>query len=316
MTIALLALGIALLAGGGDALVRGAVGVARGLRVPPLIVGLTLVAFGTSTPELVTALTAALEEAPGIAVGNVVGASIANLLLILGLAAVMATVVVPRAAWRRDAPTLAAAALAALGAALWGSLDRPLGLLFVLALAAYVGWLALAGAPGGDEGMERQAREAAQATPAPPLLVSLLLLAGGVALTVLGARLLVGAAVALAQGLGVSDAVIGLTVVALGTTLPELAASVIAARRGHAEVAWGNVVGSNLFNVLGILGLTAVVHPVPVPAEIARLDVWVLLGATLLVALLARSGHGLGRREGAVLLACYAGYVGVLAAVA
>lgn len=303
MTLLLLLLGFALLAAGGDRLVRGAVGVARRLGMPSWLVGVTLVGFGTSLPELLTAVTAALAGAPGLAVGNVVGASVANLLLILGATAATAAVVVGRAAWRRDVAALGLAALVAAALALWGQVGRPLGALLVLLLAGLVAVMARGGGAGEAEDGER-----------PALGPSLLWLVVGVGLTLLGARLVVRSAVAIAQGLGVSDAVIGLTVVAVGTTLPELVTCVMAARKGHAEVAWGNIVGSNLFNVLGILGVAALVQPFTVPPEIARLDAWVLVAATALVAALARSGTGLGRREGAALAALYLGYLGVLAA--
>ncbi len=314
-TVLLLTLGLVLLTTGGDLLVRGAVGAARALGVSPLLVGLTVVGFGTSTPELVTSLTAALQGSPGIAVGNVVGSNIANVLFILGLTAVILPLGVVPAAYKRDGIALAASTGACVAAVLLGFLDRWLGVLFVLLLAAYVTWAYRSERQAGDAEAERQVHMTEDAAPAGlSVPVALLLAAVGIALTIAGARLLVGAAITLAQGLGVSDAVIGLTVVAVGTSLPELVACVMAALRRHADVALGNVVGSNIYNVFGILGVTAAVQPIPVPPEIARLDVWVLVGTTALLLLFLRTGWTLKRWEGAAFVLLYAAYVAVLAA--
>lgn len=315
MTYLLLAAGLALLTLGGETLVRGAVNAARGLGVSPLLVGLTVVGFGTSTPELVTSLTAAFKGSPGIAVGNVVGSNIANILLILGVTALILPLTVARDAYRRDGLMLAVTTLAALAAVLAGFLGRWLGAAFLLALVAYIVWAYLNERNSADPEAERQvhlAEDAGGGTMSVP--VALLLTVVGIALTVFGARLLVSAAIAIAQGIGISDTIIGLTVVAVGTSLPELVACAIAAWRRHADVALGNVVGSNIYNVFGILGTTAVVHPIPVPPEIARLDIWVLVAVTALLLLFLRTGLTLKRWEGAVFLALYLGYVGYLVA--
>jgi cation:H+ antiporter len=313
-TALLLALGLVLLTIGGDILVRGAVGAARALGVSPLLVGLTIVGFGTSTPELVTSLTAAFQGSPGIAVGNVVGSNIANVLLILGITALVLPLGILPAAYRRDGIALAASTLACVTAALAGFLDRWLGVVFVLVLVAYIVWAYLNERGTGDAEAERQAHMAEDAAPAGLSVPVSLLLAGlGIALTIGGARLLVGAAITLAQGLGISDALIGLTVVAVGTSLPELVACVMAARRGHADVALGNIVGSNIYNVFGILGITAVIQPIPMPPEIARVDVWVLVGTTALLLLFLRTGWTLKRWEGGAFVALYVTYVTALA---
>ncbi|MDZ4054112.1 MAG: calcium/sodium antiporter [Phenylobacterium sp.] len=313
MIIALLILGgLVLLMTGGEALVRGAVGVARLLRVSPLLTGLVIVGFGTSTPELVTSLTAALQNSPGIAVGNVVGSNIANILLILGITAVIAPIAIPPSVIRRDMIVLGLSSAAALLAVLAGFIDRWFGGLLVAALLAYV-------AVAYVRERQRAAIEnAASEDPAPkvdPMALAkyLAMSVGGIALTIFGARLLVNGAIDLAEGIGISETVIGLTIVAVGTSLPELVACVVAALRRHPEVAVGNVIGSNIYNVLGVLGVTAMVAPIRIPPEIARLDIWVLMAATGLFAVFLRTGGGLQRLEGVAFLIAYAAYVGFLA---
>ena len=312
-----LSVGLILLLLGGDALVRGGVGIARRLAVSPLLIGLTLVGFGTSTPELVTSVEAAQRGSPGIAVGNVVGSNTANILLILGLAALIQPLATERQMLKRDGTAMLLAALACCVAVLLGTISRPAGVVLVLLLAAYV---------YATYRLERR-------TPAPAadghalaasgeirlpkgLCLGLLILAGGLGLTLLGAKLLVDSAIELAKAVGVSETVVGLTVVAVGTSLPELATSTIAAWRRHSDVAIGNVVGSNIYNVLGILGVTAVVKPIAVPGEIAAVDIWVMLAATLLLLLFAFTGSRICRAEGAIFLVGYIVYVGWLVAVA
>lgn len=312
--LGLLVLGLAGLAIGGELLVRGAVAAATAIKISPMVIGLTLVGFGTSTPELVTSLQAALSGSPGIAVGNVVGSNIANVLLILGIAALLAPIGVDSAAFRRDGSVVVLATVACTGAVLIGDIGRLVGLSFVLALAFYL-ILTLV--------QERRSTHSAAAavyegeaevisSPHYGLSASIGIAGGGLLLTILGARFLVSGAVSIAQAVGVSEAVIGLTVVSIGTSLPELVTSVIAIRKGQGDVALGNVLGSNIFNILGILGVTAIVQPVVVPTEIIRLDIWVMCAATLLLILFARSDWSIGRRESGVMLACYVVYLGWL----
>jgi cation:H+ antiporter len=310
VTYAFLLLGLLLLAGGGEILVRGAVGAARSMGVSPLLIGLTLVGFGTSTPELVTSLFAAFDEAPGIAIGNVVGSNIANILLILGVSALVFPLAVTPAAFRRDGLVLVLSTLACTGAILLGFLSRWVGMAFLLFLVGYIVWAYVNERRHPDAETEKREHVAADAPAGPKsIVVSLALALAGIVLTIVGARLLVDAAIELAQGFGVSDAVIGLTVVAVGTSLPELVACVIAAVRKHGDVALGNIIGSNIYNVFGILGVTALVHPIPVPPEIARLDVWVLVATTALLMLFLRTGWTLKRWEGGMFVALYGGYV-------
>lgn len=318
MTILTLLAGLVLLCIGGEILVRGAVGTAQAFRVSPLLIGLTIVGFGTSTPELVTSVIAAHEGSPGIAVGNVVGSNIANILLILGLSAVIVPLAVKPAAFGRDGSVLVVSTVACLLAVLAGFLSPLIGGLLVALLVAYIGWAFVKERQSGEGAGETHEHMAADAAPPPRtrLALSIALTIGGIGGTILGARLLVSAAIELATGMGISETVIGLTVVAVGTSLPEMVACIIAALRGHADVCLGNVIGSNIYNVFGILGLTAIIHPIAVPAEIAALDIWILVGATLLLMVFMRTSWRLSRAEGGVFVAAYAGYLGYLASVA
>ncbi|MCA8879957.1 MAG: calcium/sodium antiporter [Rhodobacteraceae bacterium] len=285
---------------GGDLLVRGAVAVAQRAGIPPMVIGLTLVGFGTSTPELVTSLQAAFAGAPGIAIGNVLGSNIANVLLILGTAAILAPIRVDRRALCRDGAFLVVATLLCVGLAFSGSFGRPAGAVLVLGLVAFL-VAALRLTPRTDAGETVDV-----VTDRPALAVGWFLI--GLVLTLAGARFLVDGAVGIATLMGVSDVVIGLTIVAVGTSLPELVTSVAAARRGHAEVAFGNVLGSNVFNILGILGITALVHPLPVPQQVLQVDIWVMALSSALLLLTAATGQGVSRREGIALLALYIAY--------
>ncbi|WP_306005188.1 calcium/sodium antiporter [Aquicoccus porphyridii] len=296
---------------GGDLLVRGAVSVAQAMRISPMVIGLTLVGFGTSTPELVTSLQAAFSGSPGIAIGNVVGSNIGNILLILGLAALLRPVVVDPAALRRDGGVMLAATLLCTGVILWGTLGRAAGAVLIVSLASYLVFTIL---------RERRQRTPAAAvyvaeadllpTPAPTRLIWPVLVAlAGLAITILGARFLVSGAVGLAEAAGISETVIGLTIVAIGTSTPELVTTLIAVRKGQGDVAFGNIIGSNIFNILGILGLTALIHPLDVPQQVIGFDIWVMLAATLVMLLFATTGRRIDRREGAFLTAAYATYL-------
>lgn len=299
-------LGFALLVAGGEALVRGAVSVASRLGVSPLLIGLTLVGFGTSTPELVTSLQAALGGFPGIAIGNVVGSNIANILLILGVAAIIMPLVIDPVAFRRDGTALAIATLLATGVILYGSLDRIMGGVLVVALMAYLAVAYISdrksvAAEGAEQDLD-------VATVPGSVWFAILLAVGGIAITIVGARFTVDAAVTLALLWGMSDTVVGLTVVAVGTSLPELVTSVMAALRRQSGIAFGNVVGSNIYNILGILGITALVRPISIPPQIAALDVWAMLAATLVLIGIVVAWQRIGRVAGAAFLAAYAAY--------
>lgn len=316
MTILFIAGGLVALVLGGELLIRGAVTVAHRLGVSQLLIGIVLLGFGTSLPEMVTSLQAAFAGAPGLAVGNVVGSNIANTLLILGVAAAIRPVAMDPRAFRRDGGVMVLATLATLAVVLIGTMGRIGGAVFVLALVTYMVTTYLLERNTESPSAEMHKAEAEDLPSGPRgLPAALLLVVVGLVVTVLGARFLVEGAVDLARGFGVSEAVIGLTLVAIGTSLPELTTSAVAALRGHSDVAIGNVIGSNIYNLLGILGVTALAYPLRIPPEIAAFDIWVMLAATVLLVVVAVSGWRITRREGGLLLSLYAGYIGYLALV-
>jgi cation:H+ antiporter len=308
--------GLALLAFGGELVVRGAVGVARRLGVSELLIGLTLVGFGTSTPELITSLNAAFAGSPGIAVGNVVGSNISNILLIFAVVALVKPVAIDPAALRRDGTIMLAVTLLLIALALGiGELGRVSGAVLVAGLIAYIAFAWLQ-EKGGGPAAELHAAEA-EVTVQPahtPLFIALGMAVGGIAMLVFGADFLVKGAISLAKLAGLSETVIGLTVVAIGTSLPELVASLAAALKGRPDVAFGNIVGSNIYNILGILGVTALVHPIAIPPDMVARDWVALYGAALLLLFHAATGARVGRKEGAFLLAHYAFYTWLLLA--
>ncbi|MFN4019543.1 MAG: calcium/sodium antiporter [Erythrobacter sp.] len=313
--ILLVAGGLVLLALGGELLVRGAVGMAARLGISPLLAGLTIVGFGTSTPELATSVQAALAGSPGIAIGNVIGSNIANILFVLGLSAVILPLAVNPASFGRDSLALGGSAALATGVVLLGVIGTLPGVVLVAALAGYIWWAYRSESAAHDAEAARHEHEA-EDRPVPPdtgpVVLAGMIVAGLIA-AVFGAGWLVDGAIVLAGAAGVSQSVIGLTVVAVGTSLPELIACVVAVLRQHEDVALGNVVGSCIYNLCGILGLTALIHPIAVPAEIAAFDIWAMLGVTLLLIVQLRSGWRLSRSEGAVLVALYAAYTAFLA---
>ncbi len=297
--------GFVLLVIGGDLLVRGAVNIARNIGVSPLLIGITLVGFGTSTPELVTSVQAALVGSPGIAVGNVVGSNIANILLILGIAALLRPIDTPRAAFRRDGSAVFLATAVCTIIVIAEYLSRAAGGVLVAFLFVYMAY---------SYWGERNHVEVDDPDnkPLKPWL-AVLYAAGGLALVIVGAQFLVFGAIQLAEAAGVSETIIGLTIVAVGTSLPELITSVMAAIRKQSDVAFGNIVGSNIYNVFGILGVTALVQPIPMPPEIIQFDIWVMVGATIALLVFAATSWRISRSEGGIFLAAYFGYLGYLA---
>jgi cation:H+ antiporter len=312
-----IAFGLVLLLAGGELLVRGAVSAAKALGVSPLLIGLTLVGFGTSTPELVTSLTAALSGSPGIAVGNVVGSNTANILFILGLAALIYPLAIDPKGFARDAIMLVASALACLAVVLYGRMSAIVGIAFIASLIVYVIYVYLQEKRVPDAAAVVAEHRCEDARPGSSnIAVSLVMAISGIGLTIWGAGYLVNGSIALAKGLGISDTIIGLTIVAVGTSMPELVTSVMAALRKHSDVAYGNIIGSNIYNVLFILGATSVIKPITIPEQIARFDIWVMLVATALLVIFARTGIKLQRWEGAVFVAVYAGYTTYLISIA
>ncbi len=304
--------GFVLLFAGGEALVRGSVTLARRLRVSPLLIGATVIAFGTSTPELVVTLQAALKGSPGIAYGNVIGSNVANLLLILGLAVAITPVAVARRAVMRDGGALVCATALLVLFAAFGTIVAWQGALMLILLGLLTCFSYWHERRQGDASgiLHRRETEEMHRLPHPVWLATLFVLLGLGAVAG-GAHLLVHAATVIARGIGITETVIGLTVVAVGTSLPELATTVVAAYRKHADVALGNVLGSSVFNIFAVIGVVTVVTPLPVPEEIMRFDIWVLAGITALVIAMTLSGIRLGRPVGTVLLLGYAAFVAV-----
>lgn len=308
----LVALGILLLAGGGEVLIRGALALAQRMQVSPLLSGLVVVGFGTSAPELAVSLEAALSASPDIAVGNVIGSNIGNILLILGVSAAILPLVFQPMALRRDAVAMLLATVSVMLLAAGGDLGRIQGGLMLTGLVGYLIWAYITEKQGNLPAGELHAAESAEVKPLQtgPVLTVVMLLAG-LALLIGGSRVLLIGAVGIATDLGLSEALIGLTLVAVGTSLPELTVSVMAAIRRHADVAIGNILGSNIFNILGILGVSALVQPLPLAARMAWFDQWVMLGSAVLLTLFLISGRRLSRLEGVVLLLGYGAYVAV-----
>jgi len=293
--------GLLLLIAGAEWLVRGAVRLAAALKVRPLVVGLGVVALGSSVPQLAVSLQATFVGTPDIAVGSLVGSNIFSLLVTLGLSALIIPLRVSRQLLRLDIPLLIGASALVFGLAWNEQLGRLEGGILLLGLVGYLGVL------------WRQSRHPGRVvTPqgTAPWLKCLGMMLGGLLLLVAGSHWLLEAALELATDFGLSDRVIGLTIVAVGTSLPELATSLVAALRGHREIAVGNVIGSNLFNLLGVLGLTAVLAPAPLSVSPNALDfdLPVMLGVTLLCLPLFYSGYRVTRVEGLVLLGLYAAY--------
>lgn len=301
--------GFVLLFMGGEGLVRGSVAVAEKLGLSKLLIGLTVVAFGTSTPELLVSVNAALGGAPDIALGNVVGSNIANVLLILGVAAV----ITPIAGWQRtamrDAVVMSVAALALFGLTFGNVIGLIEGAGLFAALLAYLAvsyWLERRGRPSRQHEHETEEFEGVATQ---SVWIAIAFVVGGILALMLGADLLVRGAVSIARTFGVSDAVIGLTLVAIGTSLPELATSIVAAWKRHSDVVLGNVIGSNIFNILAILGITALVTPIPVGPQFRILDVPLMLGVSVLVVVLLVATKRIGRGIGIAMLAAYTAYL-------
>ncbi|MEM0983620.1 MAG: calcium/sodium antiporter [Planctomycetota bacterium] len=321
-------LGLALLVLGADYMIHGAVRLARGLGVSPFFIGVTVVAFGTSAPELFASIGATLKNKGQLAVGNVFGSNIANIGLILGITALIRPIAVERSAVRIDIPLmLAATALACLTladplfgsngegpAAVIGTID---GLILVVGLVAFVAWNAKTGRidPDDLEGEFESTGEKSSEDPAddrPHLAGHTVLVLLGLLGLVGGAEHLVDGATVLALEAGVSEAIIGLTLVAIGTSLPELVLSVQAARHGHAEIAVGNVLGSNVFNLLCVLGIASLVSPLDVPGALLSRDLWIVLGFSVLLWPLMATKLTLSRFEGAGLVIAYIAYLALV----
>ncbi len=301
---------------GGELLVRGATGLAAAAKVSPLVIGLTVVAFGTSAPELAVSINSCYAGSTDLAVGNVVGSNICNILFILGLSATVAPLSVQSQLFRFDIPVMIAVAIGLWIVGLGGIITRVEGFVFTGLLIAYFWWTVVAGRREG----RRLEEELEGVTPFPSMsgkwsiLVDLAFLAVGLVALVVGSDWLVDACVELAIRLGVSDLVIGLTVVAIGTSLPELVTSLMAAVRGKRDLAVGNIVGSNILNILGVLGVSAIVAPagIPVDQQSLTFDIPVMVMVSLACLPIFWVGREISRSEGISLLVYYVAYLAML----
>lgn len=307
--------GLVLLVGGGETLVRGAVAIANRLRVPPLVIGLSIVALGTSAPELTVSMGAALKGAPDIVTGNVVGSNIANILLVLGVTGMIAPINVENVLMKRDSAFLVAVTVLMAGLAMHGDVNGFAGAAMVLLFCAYTAYSYVIGKDEAASAETIETEELAAETIAEHsgvpdrLIVAVPVFLAGCVAVVWGADLLVDSAIEIARRFQVPEAVIGLSLVAVGTSLPELAVSVLAAFRGQPAVALGNVIGSNIANILVILGATAVVMPISIAGQIARFDVWVMLVTTVLLIPILMSDMRLTRLEASFLTLAYVIYM-------
>jgi len=312
-----LAVGLAVLTAGAEVLVRGAVGLAAAARISPLVVGLTVVAFGTSAPELVVSLRSALTGQSEIAIGNVVGSNIFNVLVILGLSALIVPLRVSQQLVRLDVPLMIAVSVGVYAMCLDGRIDRLEGAVLVAVLVGYTVWLVRKSrGENSREVLGEYEAEFSERQPQTPgrTLLHLVMTIAGLGMLVLGADLFVDAAVSIARAWGMSELVIGLTLVAAGTSLPEVATSVVAALKGERDIAVGNVVGSNLFNLMCVLGFSSIATPggLPVGAEAVTQDLPVMVLVALACLPVFLIGHTIERWEGGVLLAFYVLYTAAL----
>ncbi len=307
-SLLLIVLGLAALLAGAEVLVRGGTGLAGWLGIRPMIIGLTVVSLGTSVPELAVGIDAAVSGSPGLAVGNIVGTNLVNILFILGLSALLVPVVLQRMTLRFDLPAMTAAALLMFLLALDGRLGPVDGLVLLGAGTTYT-WLLLRLSRRDRDADTEPPDDPARSTPRP--VRSALELLGGILVIVLGAELLVEGAVDAAQTLGISETVIGLTVVAIGTSAPELVTTVLSTVRGDRDIALGNLLGSSIYNIVFVLGLTVVIAPdgVPVPDEVLAADLVLMAVVALAAVPVFVSGARVTRAEGALFVGTYLGYL-------
>ncbi|MCX7945964.1 MAG: calcium/sodium antiporter [Hydrogenophilus sp.] len=313
---ALLIGGLVVLSFGADGLVRGAAKLAIRFGISPLVVGLTIVAYGTSAPEFAVSVGAAYQGSGDVAIGNVVGSNIVNVLIALGLSAVIAPVAVHLQVVRQEMPVLMGATLLFTVVLFDGRLSGWDGLLLFALIVAYTIFVIRQSRAAGREEEAEFLEELPRSTWDNALPVQVALIGGGLALLVIGSNWAVDGAVAIARGLGVSELVVGLTVVAVGTSLPEIATSLVAVFKGERDLAVGNVIGSNLFNILGVAGASALAAApsggIPIPASLLAVDVWVMVGVTLLLLPIFLAGYSVDRSEGALLVGLYVAYVAYL----
>lgn len=306
--------GLFLLFAGGEGLVKGSVALAERMGLSTLLVSIVVVGFGTSAPELLVCLKAALSGTGDMAVGNTIGSNIANVLLIIGVGAVIKPIICDNKDVRRDSLSVIAASLLVTAIALTGAIMWYTGAVLVVALVTYLVWSYWREKHETEQQHEDHQKLYDHTLEVidpvlPSLRNSVLFSIAGIVGVVLGAEFLVEGASSVARQFGVSDLVIGLTLVALGTSLPELATAVMASLKGHTDVIIGNVLGSNMFNILGILGLTAIITPLALEPRVMQIDIWLMLGSAVILYPVVVSGHRVSRLEGAGFLALYSGYI-------
>ena len=310
--------GLVLLVGGAEAFVRGASRLAIAVRISPLVVGLTVVSFGTSAPELAVSMESALTGHADFAVGNVIGSNIANVLLILGIAAVMAPLVVAQKLIRLEVPLMIGASVAMLLVGLDGTIGLIEGVTLVLAAVGYTVFVVRQSRRETNSSVQSEYQSAfgeATSTRIPAVPAQVLLVLGGLGILLLGAHWLVDSATQIARSWGMSELTIAVTIVAIGTSLPEVATSVVASLRGETDIAVGNVLGSNLLNILLVLGLTSTVSPggIAVAEEAIAIDIPVMIGVATLCLPVFLTGYTISRREGILFLILYVGYLALAA---
>ena len=317
MSIGLILAGFLLLMYGGDVLVNGAVAVAKRLDVPPLMIGVVLVGFGTSVPELVTSIEAVLRGSPGISIGNVLGSNIANILLVAGTGAILLPIALPNRGFYRDCSVMLLATLMLVFTCYSGEITRMTGFAYMAILSIYLVYVIYRErrqsqfSKVASKDHEVPHEEGFSLDEAPDSMSKgLLLTLFGIGLTVLGAKVLVEGAVDIARMYGVAETIIGVTIVALGTSLPELATAVVAGLKGESDVSIGNIIGSNIYNIFAILGITAIIKPLPIDPIVLSVDVWVMVVATIGLVVVPIVFKQINRSAGCLFLAGYVAYIG------
>lgn len=313
---AALVVGLALLVWSADRFVEGSAATARHFGMPPLLIGMVIVGFGTSAPEMAVSALAAWQGNPGIALGNAYGSNICNIALILGVTALISPIAVQSQVLRKELPILTALVALSVWQLVDGVISRADAAVLLAVFALLMGWSIWEGMrPGKQDALADDVQKEEEAAQALPLSRAVFWMVAGLVLLVLSSRLLVWGAVEIAHSFGVSDVIIGLTIVAVGTSLPELASSVIAARKGEHDIALGNVIGSNMFNILAVVGIAGAIAPMQVEPAVLHRDAVVMAALTLALFALGIGWRGQGRinrAEGALLLACYVGYIAYL----
>jgi len=299
--ILLIIAGFVLLFLGGEMLLRGSIALAKRFQLSNLLIGAVVIGFGTSTPELSASISAALKGAPDIALGNVIGSNTANVFLIAGMAGLLCPLKIPYANVHRDVVMMIVSSVMLVVMMWFETLDMITGVIFLLTLAGYIIW----SFQSSDDDVGNEVSTAKTYSTG----MAFVLLAVGIATLTGGAALLVDGVIGVARRFGISEAIIGLTVVAVGSSLPELATAIISSIQKQSEMVLGNIIGSSIFNVLAILGVTALIQPIPVSPQMIAFDVWVMIAATLLLTLLIVMGIKIGRRIGSLMVMGYLSYV-------